>query len=176
VDKLALYPREVYETGLEVITCFTRRNLPAALNPEVKSLNYLNNILAKIEVGKAGAHEGIMLNHLGFVAEATGDNIFIVRNGEIITPPVHAGILEGITREVVCELAAALDLPLREDNITLYQVYTADECFLTGTAAEIAPVVTADGRAIGEGKPGPITRRLMERFKEVTQTEGVPVG
>lgn len=176
VDKLALYPREVYETGLEVITCFTRRNLPAALNPEVKSLNYLNNILAKIEVGKAGAHEGIMLNHLGFVAEATGDNIFIVRNGEIITPPVHAGILEGITREVVLGLAAALDLPLREDNITLYQVYTADECFLTGTAAEIAPVVTADGRAIGEGKPGPITRRLMERFKEVTQTEGVPVG
>jgi branched-chain amino acid aminotransferase len=175
VDKLALYPREVYESGLEVITCFTRRNLPAALNPEVKSLNYLNNILAKIEVVKADAHEGLMLNHLGYVAEATGDNVFVVRDGQIITPPVHAGILEGITREVVFELAAALNLPLREDNLTLYQVYTADECFLTGTAAEIVPVARVDGRVVGPGEPGPITRQLMERFKEVTLTEGVPV-
>ena len=176
VDRLSLYPREVYESGLEVITCFTRRNLPAALNPEVKSLNYLNNILAKIEVVKAGAHEGIMLNHLGYVAEATGDNIFIVRNGEIVTPPVHTGILEGITREVVFELAAELRIPAREDDLTLYQVYSADECFLTGTAAEIVPVSRTDGRLIGDGKPGPITRRLMERFKEVTLTEGAPVG
>ncbi len=175
VDHLALYPREVYETGLEVITCFTRRNLPAALNPEVKSLNYLNNILAKIEVGKARAHEGLMLNHLGYVAEATGDNIFIVRNGQIITPPVHTGILEGITREVVFELAGIMNLPLHEEDLTLYQVYTADECFLTGTAAEIVPVANADGRVIGDGIPGPITKRLMERFKEVTLTEGVPV-
>jgi len=175
VDKLALYPREAYEDGLEVITCVTRRNLPAALNPEVKSLNYLNNILAKIEVGKAGAHEGLMLNHLGYVAEATGDNIFLVRNGQIITPPVHTGILEGITREVVFELAGIMNLPLHEEDVTLYQVYTADECFLTGTAAEIVPVATADGRVIADGKPGPITKRLMERFKEVTLTEGVPV-
>jgi len=176
VDRLALYPKEVYASGLEVITCFTRRNLPAALNPEVKSLNYLNNILAKIEVVKADAHEGIMLNHLGYVAEATGDNIFIVRNGQIVTPPVHTGILEGITREVVFELAAVMNLPLREDDMSLYQVYTADECFLTGTAAEIVPVAKVDGRVIGDGRPGPTTRRLMERFREVTLTEGVPVG
>ncbi len=176
VDRLALYPREVYETGLEVITCVTRRNLPTALNPEVKSLNYLNNILAKIEVGDAGAHEGLMINHLGFVAEATGDNVFICQGGKIITPPVNAGILEGITRQVVMELAAEMDIPLAEDNLTVYQVYTADECFLTGTAAEIVPVRRVDGRDIGDGKPGPITRRLMARFKEVTLTEGVPVA
>ncbi len=175
VDRLALYPKEAYENGLDVITCFTRRNLPAALNPEVKSLNYLNNILAKIEVGRAGAHEGLMLNHLGYVAEATGDNIFLVRNGRIITPPVHSGILEGITREVVFELAGMMNVPLLEDNVTLYQVYTADECFMTGTAAEIVPVARVDGRVIGDGKAGPITKRLMERFKEVTLTEGVPV-
>ena len=176
VDKLALYPREAYENGLEVITCVTRRNMPSALNPEVKSLNYLNNILAKIEVAKAGAHEGLMLNHLGYVAEATGDNIFLVRNGQIITPPVHTGILEGITREVVFELAGMMKLPLHTEDITLYQVYTADECFLTGTAAEIVPVARVDGRIIGDGKPGPITQRLMERFKEVTLSEGAPVG
>jgi branched-chain amino acid aminotransferase len=175
VDRLALYPKEVYETGLEVITCFTRRNLPAALNPEVKSLNYLNNILAKIEVAKAGAHEGLMLNHLGYVAEATGDNVFVCRGNSVLTPPVHTGILEGITREVVFELAAAVGVPLREEDLTLYQVYTADECFLSGTAAEIVPVATVDGRAIGDGRPGPITKRLMERFKEVTLTEGMPV-
>jgi branched-chain amino acid aminotransferase len=117
-----------------------------------------------------------MLNHLGYVAEATGDNIFIVRNGQIVTPPVHTGILEGITREVVFELAAVMNLPLREDDMTLYQVYSADECFLTGTAAEIVPVAKVDGRVIGDGRPGPTTRRLMERFREVTLTEGVPVG
>jgi len=175
VDSIALYPREVYETGLEVITCVTRRNLPAALNPEIKSLNYLNNILAKIEVGEARAHEGLMLNHLGYVAEATGDNVFVCRGGKITTPPVNAGILEGITRQVVVELAAEMDLPLGEDNLTLYEVYTADECFLTGTAAEIVPVARVDGRTIGDGKPGPITKRLMTRFKEVTLAEGVPV-
>jgi branched-chain amino acid aminotransferase len=175
VDKLALYPREVYESGLEVITCFTRRNLATALNPEVKSLNYLNNILAKIEVARAGVHEGLMLNHQGYVAEATGDNVFICRDNQIITPPVHAGILEGITREVVFELAAEMKLPLRQEDMTQYQVYTADECFLTGTAAEIAPVSKVDGRIVGDGHPGPITKRLMERFKEVTLTEGTPV-
>jgi branched-chain amino acid aminotransferase len=175
VDKLALYPTEVYASGLEVITCFTRRNLSAALNPEVKSLNYLNNILAKIEVAKQNADEGLMLNHAGYVAEATGDNVFTVREGRIFTPPVHAGILEGITRNIVFALAAEMGVPLREEDLTLYQVYSADECFLTGTAAEIVPVRRVDGREIGDGKPGPITKRLMERFKEVTRTEGVPV-
>jgi branched-chain amino acid aminotransferase len=175
VDTIALYPREVYERGLEVITCVTRRNLPAALNPEIKSLNYLNNILAKIEVGRANAHEGLMLNHLGYVAEATGDNVFVCRDGHVSTPPVETGILEGITRDVVLELAGEMGLSLAEEDLTLYQVYNADECFLTGTAAEIVPVARVDGRVIGDGKPGPITRRLMARFKEVTATEGVPV-
>lgn len=173
---IALYPREVYEQGLEMVTCATRRNSPEALNPEIKSLNYLNNILAKIEVVRAGAHEGLMLNHLGHIAEATGDNVFVVRDGLLKTPPAHSGILEGITRQVVIELTQEMELPFREDMLTLYEVYTADECFLTGTAAEIVPVARCDGRVIGDGKPGPITKRLMERFKEVTVTEGVPVG
>jgi branched-chain amino acid aminotransferase len=175
-DTIALYPREVYEEGLEVITCVTRRNLPTAVDPQIKSLNYLNNILARIEVNRAGAHEGIMLNHLGYVAEATGDNVFIWRDQRLVTPPVHAGLLEGITRQVVLELAGEMDLPVEEDMLTLCQVYSADECFLTGTAAEIVPVSRVDSRLIGDGRPGPITKRLMARFKEVTVTEGVPVG
>jgi branched-chain amino acid aminotransferase len=173
---ISLYPREVYEQGLELITCTTRRNLPSALNPEIKSLNYLNNILARIEVARAGAHEGLMLNQFGHVAEGTGDNVFIVRGGVLRTPPAHAGILEGITRQVVLELAETMGLPAREDAVTVYELYTADECFLTGTAAEIVPVSRCDGREIGDGKPGPITKRLMEQFKEVTVTEGVPVS
>ena len=173
---ISLYPLEAYERGLEIVTCVTRRNLVAAVNPEIKSLNYLNNILARIEACRAGAEEGLMLNHLGYVAEATGDNVFVWREGVLITPPAHVGILEGITRQVVLELAQEMELPAREDMLTLYQVYTADECFLTGTAAEIAPVSRVDGRMIGDGRPGPITKRLMARFKEVTVTEGVPVG
>ncbi len=176
VSSISLYPKEVYEQGLELVTCTTRRNLPTALNPEIKSLNYLNNILARIEVVRAGAHEGLMLNYLGYVAEATGDNLFIVRDGLLKTPPPHTGILEGITRQVVLELAQDMELPAREEQMTVYEVYTSDECFLTGTAAEIVPVARCDGRVIGDGKPGPITKRLMERFKEVTVTEGVPVG
>lgn len=175
-SSIALYPKEVYEHGLELITCTTRRNLPTAVNPEIKSLNYLNNILARIEVGRAGAHEGLMLNHLGYVAEGTGDNVFVVRESRLLTPPPYTGILDGITRQVVIELAEEMELPVREYTLSLYDVYTADECFLTGTAAEIAPVARVDGRAIGDGKPGPITKRLMERFEEVTVTEGVPVG
>jgi len=175
-DSIALYPAEVYETGLDVITCVTRRNPVSATNPEVKSLNYLNNILARGEVGRAGAHEGLMMNQEGYVVEATGDNVFIWRGGRLITPPAYAGILEGITRQVVIELAADMDLPLWEAMLTKHQIYSADECFLTGTAAEVVPVVTVDGRAIGDGKPGPVTKRLMARFKEVTATEGVPVG
>ena len=173
---IALYPVEVYEEGLELVTCATRRNSPAALNPEIKSLNYLNNILARIEVCRAGAHEGLMLSALGYVAEATGDNVFVWRDGALLTPPAHIGILEGITRAVVMELAGEMELPCREEMLTLYQVYTAEECFLTGTAAEIVPVSRVDGRTIGDGRPGPITKRVMARFKEVTVTEGVPVG
>jgi len=175
-SSIALYPKQVYEEGLDVITCTTRRNLPTALNPQIKSLNYLNNILAKLEVVRAGAHEGLMLSHLGYVAEATGDNVFVWRGGKLITPPVYTGILEGITRQVVLELAQEMELPVREDMLTLFEVYSADECLLTGTAAEVVPVARVDGRIIGDGKPGPITKRLMARFKEVTVTEGVPVG
>jgi len=175
-SSIALYPEEAYEQGLEVITCTTQRNLLAALNPQIKSLNYLNNILAKIEVVRAGAHEGLMLNHLGYIAEGTGDNVFVWRGGELITPPTHAGILEGITRQVVLELAQEMGLPVQENMLTLFEVYSADECFLTGTAAEVVPVSRVDGRVIGDGKPGPITKRLMARFREVTVTEGVPVG
>jgi branched-chain amino acid aminotransferase len=173
---IALYRQEAYEHGLEIITCATRRNLPTAVNPEIKSLNYLNNILARIEVSRAGADEGLMLNHLGYVAEGTGDNVFVWSRGMLITPPAHTGILEGITRQVVLELAQEMELPAREDMLTLYEVYSADECFLTGTAAEIAPVSRVDGRIIGDGRPGPITKRLMAGFKEVTVSEGVPVG
>jgi branched-chain amino acid aminotransferase len=173
---IALYPREVYEQGLDLITCTTRRNLSTALNPQIKSLNYLNNIMARIEVERAGAHEGLMLNHLGYVTEGTGDNFFVVREGVLMTPPPHTGTLEGITRQVVLELAAEMEFPARETDLTVYEVYTADECFLTGTAAEIVPVARCDGRVIGDGKPGPITKRLTERFREVTVTEGVPVA
>lgn len=176
VDTIALYPKEAYEEGLDIISCVTRRNMPTALNPNIKSLNYLNNILAKIEVGQAGAHEGLMLNHMGYVAEATGDNVFICRDGEVMTPPAHTGILEGVTRQVVMELAAEMGLPLRQEMLTLYDIYCADECFLTGTAAEIVPVARVDGREIGGGRPGPVTKRLMARFREVTVTESVPVG
>jgi branched-chain amino acid aminotransferase len=175
-DTISLYPKEVYEDGLEVIACVTRRNMPTAIDPQIKSLNYLNNILARIEVSRAGAHEGLMLNQQGYVAEATGDNVFIWREQHLMTPPAHAGLLDGITRQVVLELAEEMDLPVREEMFTLYQVYSADECFLTGTAAEIVPVSRVDGRVIGDGKPGPITKRLTARFKEVTVTEGVPVG
>ena len=176
VDAISLYPPELYEQGLNVITCVTRRTQHTALSPSIKSLNYLNNILAKVEVAEAGAHEGIMLNHLGYVAEATADNIFLCRQGEMVTPPLHAGMLAGITRGVVLEMAAEMGLTLHEELLTPYDVHSADECFLTGTAAEIVPVSRVDGRAIGDGGPGPITRRLMARFREVTATEGVPVG
>jgi len=176
VDTIALYPRAAYEEGLEIISCVTRRNLATALNPQIKSLNYLNNILAKIEVGRAGAHEGLMLSDAGYVVEATGDNVFICKDGELVTPPPHAGILEGVTRQVVLELAAELGLVCRQEMLTLYDVYSADECFLTGTAAEIVPVAKVDGREIGNGRPGAIAKRLMARFREVTVAESVPVS
>ncbi len=169
-DKIALYPQEMYEKGLEIITVSVVRNHPAALSPRIKSLNYLNNILAKIEGLKAGCVEALMLNHKGEVAECTGDNIFLVRNGVLLTPPIEAGILEGITREAVIELAREAGLEVREIPFTKHDVYIADECFLTGTAAEVIPVVKVDDREIGDGRPGPVTRDLLERFHKLTRS------
>jgi branched-chain amino acid aminotransferase len=168
-DRISLYPQEYYEKGLEIITVSTIRNHPAALSPRIKSLNYLNNILAKIEGLQAGCVEALMLNHRGEVAECTGDNIFLVARGQLLTPPIDAGILEGITRAVVLELAIEAGIPVREVPLTKHDVYIADECFLTGTAAEVVPVVKVDSRRIGDGRPGPITRRLMTRFHEITR-------
>lgn len=175
-DKIALYPEELYATGLEVITVATKRNIPEALNPCVKSLNYLNNILAKLEAKRAGVPEAIMLNAQGYVAECTGDNIFILKENTLITPPPWAGALEGITRGAVMEIARnKLKLLVREDLFTTHQVYTADECFLTGTGAEVISVVKADGRIIGDGKPGKTTLRLVKEFRELTRLTGVPI-
>jgi branched-chain amino acid aminotransferase len=172
---IALYPPELYQKGLDVVTCATRRIAPAALPPTIKSLNYLNNILAKIEANQAGAGEGLMLNEQGYVAECTGDNIFIIKHGEIFTPPISAGGLRGITREVVFDLAAGLGVKISEPNLTRHDIYTANECFLTGTAAEIIPAVRLDGRPIGDGKPGALTAKLIAKFHELTQTGGTPI-
>jgi len=172
---IALYPEEMYQTGLEVVTCGTRRVSPAALSPAVKSLNYLNNIMAKIEAGNAGAGEGLMLNEEGYVAECTGDNVFILKRGELVTPPVQAGGLRGITRDVAIEIARELGMNVHEGNLTRYDIYTADEAFLTGTAAEIIPMVKLDCRLIGDGKPGAWTAKLIARFHELTQTTGTPI-
>jgi branched-chain amino acid aminotransferase len=168
-DAIALYPKELYEKGLEIVTVSVQRMHPAALNPRIKSLNYLNNILAKIEGLQAGCIEALMLNHKGEVAECTGDNIFLVRHGELWTPPLEAGILEGVTRDAVIEVARVAEIEVRETPLTKHDVYVADECFLTGTAAEIIPVVKVDSRTIGTGKPGPVTRDLEERFKALTR-------
>ncbi len=169
-DRITLYPEELYQKGLEIVTVSTVRNHPAALNPRVKSLNYLNNILAKIEGLQAGCIEALMLNHKGEVAECTGDNLFVVRNGRISTPPKEAGILEGITREVVISLAGELDVQVQQVPLTKHDVYIAHECFLTGTAAEVVPVVKVDSRTIGDGIPGKITRQLMARFRKLTRS------
>jgi branched-chain amino acid aminotransferase len=168
-DYISLYPEDLYQKGLEIITVSTVRNHPAALSPRIKSLNYLNNILAKIEGLQAGCIEALMLNHKGEVAECTGDNLFLVRSGKLLTPPNEAGILEGITRQAVMELAAAAGIPVHEVPLTKHDVYIADECFLTGTAAEVVPVVKVDSRLIGDGTPGPMTRDLMERFHRLTR-------
>jgi branched-chain amino acid aminotransferase len=169
VDDITLYPPELYEHGMEIVTAATIRNHPNAVNPRVKSLNYLNNVMAKVEGVRAGCQEALMLNHKGEVAECTGDNVFLVRHGVLKTPPLDAGILEGVTRNAVIELAGAADIPVQETPLTRHDVYTADECFLTGTAAEVIPVVKCDGRVIGSGKPGPITRQLRERFHALTR-------
>lgn len=173
--KITLYPEESYQKGLRIVTCSTRRIAHGALSPMVKSLNYLNNIMAKIEATHAGAGEGLMLNEQGLVAECTGDNIFTVSEGRIFTPPISSGALEGVTRSVAISIADEMGLEVSEPQMTRYDIYTADECFLTGTAAEIIPAVELDKRPIGDGKPGPITRRLIARFRELTQTEGVPI-
>lgn len=166
-DTISLYPEELYEHGLKIITAATIRSHPNTVNPRVKSLNYLNNIMAKIEGTNAGCLEALMLNHKGDVAECTGDNIFMIREGEIHTPSTDSGILEGITREAVIELAREAGYTVVERTMDRYDVYNADECFLTGTAAELIPVVECDGRAIGDGKPGPITRDLLQRFRKL---------
>lgn len=172
-DKIALYPPQLYKKGMEIITVATVRNLPEALNPQIKSMNYLNNILAKIEAVNCGYEEAIMLDSLGYVAECTGDNIFIVKRNELYTPPQCMGTLRGITRDTILEIASRKGIPVHEHVITRHEVYIADECFLTGTAAEVIPVVKVDGRRIGEGKPGKVTARLMGEFREVTKKEGV---
>ena len=174
-DSIQLYPEEKYEKGMVMVTCSTRRAAPAALLPAVKSLNYLNNVMAKIEATHAGADEGVMLNEQGYVAECTGDNIFVVRKGVIRTPPVYAGALCGITRDVVFEICAELNIPIHEVEMTRYDIYVADECFLTGTAAEVIAANVLDTRPIGTGKPGPITQRVIQRFREIASTTGTPI-
>lgn len=170
-DQIELYPKELYEQGMAIISSSVVRNHPNAVSPRIKSLNYLNNILAKIEALDAGVQEAVMYNHLGFVAECTGDNLFLIRNGGVQTPTLAAGMLEGITREAVIELIRKRNLPLREMDLTRHDLYVADECFLTGTAAEIIPVTRIDGRPIGKGTPGPLTRQLMADFHELVRQE-----
>lgn len=171
-DSISLYPDEKYKEGLKLITCSTRRTAPAALSPSVKSLNYLNNVMAKVEAIFADAEEGLMLNEQGFVAECTGDNIFVVRDGKIKTPPSSAGALPGITREVIFQIAENLEVGIEESQMTRYDIYAADECFLTGTAAEVIAAVSLDRRLIGNGKPGPITEKFIESFRNIVGQVG----
>src|SRR5664280_255206 len=169
VGKIQLFPAELYDRGMEIITVPTVRNLHSALNPAIKSLNYLNNILAKIEANNAGCEEAVMLNSEGFVSECTGDNIFILKAGKLMTPPLFAGALYGITRQVVMEMAMQSGIPVSEPNLTRYDLFTADECFVTGTGAEIVPVVKIDGREIGTGKPGTVTKQLVTQYRALTK-------
>jgi branched-chain amino acid aminotransferase len=169
-DKISLYPEELYRKGLKIVTVSVTRNHSASLSPRIKSLNYLNNILAKIEGLQAGCIEALMLNLKGEVTECTGDNIFLVRKGRVLTPPIDAGILEGVTRDAAIDLARQMGLEVLEMPLTKHDVYIADECFLTGTAAEVVPVVEVDSRTIGEGTPGPITRDLITRFHQLTRS------
>lgn len=174
-DKIQLYPEEMYEKGMAIVTVPTTRNLHNALNPAIKSLNYLNNILAKIEANNAGVEEAVMLNAEGFVAECTGDNLFIVKGNRLMTPPLSAGALYGITRGVVLEFAPEAGLIASEPNLTRYDLFTADECFVTGSGAEIVPVVKIDGRVIGTGIPGTVTKSLIGKYHELTQSSGEPI-
>ena len=171
-DKIQLYPETFYKKGLEIVTVPTTRNHTNAVNPAIKSLNYLNNILAKIEAINAGCVEAIMLNSQGFVAECTGDNVFMLKGGELLTPPLAAGALYGITRSVAIELAESLGIKAKEPNLTRYDLYNADEVFITGTAAEVVPVVKIDGRQIGSGKPGKLTKKLIKAYQDLTNSTG----
>jgi branched-chain amino acid aminotransferase len=172
---ISLYSAEKYETGLNLITCATRRPTPAALSPQVKSLNYLNNIMAKIECIQAGCEEGIMLNEQGYVAECTGDNVFVIKAGQVYTPTISSGALNGITRMAVIEVMRDMGLQVHEITMTRHEIYTADECFLTGTAAEVIPAVQYDRRQIGDGKPGKLTADIIKRFKVLANSTGTPV-
>ena len=173
--KIQLYPPELYAKGMDIVTVATTRNLHNAVNPAIKSLNYLNNILAKIEANNAGVEEAIMLNADGYVAECTGDNLFIVKGKTLQTPPLSAGALYGITRGVCMDLARESGLTVSEPNLTRYDLFNADECFLTGTGAEVIPVVKIDGRVIGTGTPGPVTKDLITRYHALTQVSGEPI-
>jgi len=175
VEKLAIFPKEQYETGLRIITVPTRRNTPDALNPKIKSLNYLNNVLVKIEANQAGVSEALMLNAQGYVCEGSGDNIFVIKNNVIYTPPSYLGALEGITRNAIIELAIEAGYTVKEEPFTRHDVYIADEIFLTGTAAEVIAVNEVDGRVIGDGRPGPITNKLLERFRSIVEIDGLQV-
>jgi branched-chain amino acid aminotransferase len=172
---IALYHEDFYRKGLNIVTVATRRSNPASLNPAVKSLNYLNNVMARIEANLAGADEALMLNDAGNVAECTADNVFIIKDGQIFTPPITAGALRGITRSVIFDIGTEFDINVIEADFTRHDIFVADECFLTGTAAEIVPVVKADGRSIGDGKPGPITTRIIARFRDMTRQTGTAI-
>lgn len=171
---IRLYPEDKYRNGLKTIICSTRRNRPDTLNPQVKTLNYLNNILGKIEAIRAGVDEGIMLNDAGYVTEGTADNLFVVREGKLCTPPTHVGILEGITRKVIFELCREKGIECSERILVAHDLYASDEVFLCGTGAELIPVIEIDGRIVGDGRPGPVFQRLLGLFRERTQTDGVP--
>jgi branched-chain amino acid aminotransferase len=175
VEQLAIYPEEAYLNGLKTVSVSTRRNIPDALNPKIKSLNYLNNILVKIQANLAGVGEAIMLNSQGFVAEGSSDNIFIIKRGVVFTPPCYCGALEGITRAAIIEICQKVGIPIKEEPFTLHDVYVADEVFFTGTAAEVIAVREVDARIIGEGKAGPITTRLLKEFRSVVEIDGAKV-
>lgn len=175
VDQVAIYSKELYENGLEIISVPTRRNHPDALNPKIKSLNYLNNVLVKLEANRAGLAEALMMNAEGYVAEGSSDNIFIVKRGTVYTPPTYLGALEGITRQAIIDICEREDIPVKEEPFTRHDVYVSDEVFLTGTAAEVIAVVNVDGRVIGTGKPGPMTQHLLDEFRKIVEVEGVKV-
>ena len=174
-DSIKLYPEEHYINGLKLATCSTRRPTHGALSPQVKSLNYLNNVMAKVEAIRAGALEGLVLNETGTVAECTGDNVFIIKKGEVFSPPISDGALDGITRQAVIDLCAGRGHSFREKTLTRHDIFTADECLLTGTAAEVIPVIELDGRTIGEGVPGPVTKDLLEGFRALVGSTGTPI-
>ena len=175
VEKLSIYPEEAYLNGLKTISVSTRRNIPDALNAKIKSLNYLNNVLTKIQANLAGVGEAIMLNPQGYVVEGSSDNIFIVKRGIVYTPPCYLGALEGITRQAIIEICNRVGYPVKEEPFTLHDVYVADEVFFTGTAAEVIAVREVDGRIIGEGKAGPVTTHLLKEFRSIVEKDGVKV-